>query len=211
LLVTVAVIAVLVSAALAIIGVEAGVRGLTVVFKPLTTLLLFVVLGWPQGTYGWWVAVGFVFSLAGDVALLWPGNRAFMIGLGAFLLGHVAYVVAFIGVDVLVWWRLLAGTLVVGTVSVMLVRTIWPGAEGLRGPIIGYALVITAMVITAWCTLGGPLPRAIYAAVGATLFYASDASLSLDRFYKPIPRGALLTMGVYWLGQLGIAWSGRGM
>jgi hypothetical protein len=32
-------------------------------------------------------------------------------------------------------------------------------------------------------------------------------SLSLDRFWKPIPHGALLTMGVYWLGQLGIAWS----
>ena len=43
------------------------------------------------------------------------------------------------------------------------------------------------------------------AAVGAVLFYVSDASLALNRFRQPIPHGALLAMGVYWLGQLGIA------
>ena len=43
------------------------------------------------------------------------------------------------------------------------------------------------------------------AAVGAVLFYISDASLALNRFRQPIPHSALLAMGVYWLGQLGIA------
>jgi alkenylglycerophosphocholine/alkenylglycerophosphoethanolamine hydrolase len=203
----VAVIGVLVSGALAIIGVEARVRVLTLAFKPLATLLLFAVMGWPHGFYAWCIAIGFVFSLAGDVALLSPSNRAFIIGLAAFLLGHVAYVVAFISVDIAPGWRLYGAIVIVGTATVSVLRMILPGAAGMKVPVLIYATVITAMVVTAWCTIGGPLPRATYAAVGATLFYLSDMSLSLDRFWKPIPHGALLTMGVYWLGQLGIAWS----
>jgi len=39
-----------------------------------------------------------VLSAVGDVALLWDSNRAFMVGLGAFLLAHIAYVIAFLGV-----------------------------------------------------------------------------------------------------------------
>jgi alkenylglycerophosphocholine hydrolase len=209
--VAVAVIAVLVSGALAIIGVEARIRVLTLVFKPLATLLLFAVLGWPHGLYAWCIAIGFVFSLVGDVALLGSGNRAFIIGLAAFLLGHIAYVVAFITVDIAPGWILYGGVVIVGTATVTVMRMIWPGAAGMHVPVLAYATVITTMVVTAWCTIGGRLPHASYAAVGATLFYLSDMSLSLDRFWKPIPRGALLTMGVYWLGQLGIAWSARGL
>ena len=70
---------------------------------------------------------------------------------------------------------------------------------------IAYAVVISAMVVTAWATIGGPLAMAPSAAVGAVLFYISDSSLALNRFRKPIPHVALLAMGVYWLGQLGIA------
>ena len=144
------------------------------------------------------------------MALLGSGNRAFIIGLAAFLLGHVAYVVAFInGHRARV--AALRRRLIAGTATVTVMRAIWPGAAGMHVPVLAYATVITTMVVTAWCTIGGPLPHAIYAAVGATLFYLSDMSLSLDRFWKPIPRGALLTMGVYWLGQLGIAWSARGL
>jgi len=209
--VTVAVIGVLVSGALAIVGVEARIRVLTAVFKPLATLLLFAVLGWPETTYARFVAAGFVLSLIGDVALLGSGNRAFIIGLAAFLLGHVAYVIAFIGAAVLSWPRIAVVSAAVLTMSLFALRAIWRGSAGMQGPVLAYATVISTMVVTAWSTVGGPLPHALYAAVGATLFYFSDLSLSLDKFWKPIPHGALLTMGVYWLGQLGIAWSARGL
>src|SRR5262249_39706863 len=45
-----------------------------------------------SGVFATWILLGLVLGAAGDVALLWP--RAFVIGLGAFLLGHVAYAVA---------------------------------------------------------------------------------------------------------------------
>ena len=45
---------------------------------------------------------------------------------------------------------------------------------------------------------------------GAVLFYVSDASLALNKFRRPFPHAAWLTLGVYWLGQIGIALAARG-
>ena len=64
--------------------------------------------------------------------------------------------------------------------------------------------------IAASATLGGPLAAAPLAAGGATFFYASDASLALNRFRRPIPHAAFFTLGLYWIGQIGIALAARG-
>ena len=61
------------------------------------------------------------------------------------------------------------------------------------------------MLFRSAATLGGPLPLAPFAAVGSVLFYISDSSLALNLFRKPIPHVAFLAIGVYWIGQLGIA------
>jgi hypothetical protein len=67
------------------------------------------------------------------------------------------------------------------------------------------------MMVSAWATNGGALGAtdARLASAGATLLYLSDSSLALDRFARPIPHAAILTMGVYWLGQLAIALAAR--
>src|SRR5262245_58774492 len=44
--------------------------------------------------YGW-ILAGLVLGAAGDIALLFSGQVAFLAGLIAFLAGHIAYVVAF--------------------------------------------------------------------------------------------------------------------
>jgi uncharacterized membrane protein YhhN len=80
----------------------------------------------------------------------------------------------------------------------------------LRVPVAVYAGALSAMVVAAFSTLGGGLPGAAAAAVGAVLFYVSDSSLAIDRFVRPIRHGSLLSVGVYWLGQLGIAIAARG-
>ena len=143
--------------------------------------------------------------MVGDVALLWQSNRAFMVGLAAFLLAHVAYVIAFLGVAVWSPHVALVAAVIARVVDCLLLRAIWKGAAGMHVPMIAYAVVISAMVISAAATIGGPLPLAPFAAVGAVLFYISDSSLALNRFRKPIPHVALLAIGVYWIGQLGIA------
>ncbi len=201
-------LAVLVSGALAIIGAERNARVLVAIFKPLTTILLLAVVGMPETAFARWVAIGIVLSVIGDAALLWPGNRAFIVGLAAFLLAHVSYVVAFVGAAV--WSAHVAVVaLVMLPVTVALLRAIWAGAAGMHAPVVVYGLVISAMVVSASATLGGPLGLAPAAAIGAPLFYVSDASLAINRFKRPIPHAALLTLGVYWLGQLGIALAAR--
>jgi len=193
-----------ITSTLAILGAEKRVQWLQVVFKPLTTLLFFAIIGRPETTFARWVTAGIALSVIGDIALLSESNRAFMVGLAALLLAHVAYVIGFVGIAV--WSPHVAIVAVlVGLSSVLLLRAIWKGAAGMHAATIAYAAVISAMVISASATVGGPLLMAPYAAVGAVLFYISDASLALNRFRKPLPHSALLAMGVYWLGQLGIA------
>jgi uncharacterized membrane protein YhhN len=195
-----------ITSTLAIIGAEnrGRLRWMEVAFKPLTTLLFFAVIGVPQSTFARWVTVGIALSVVGDVALLWDTTKPFMVGLVAFLLAHVAYVIGFLGIAV--WSPHVAiVAAVIATSSILLLRAIWKGAAGLHAATIAYAAVITAMVVSASATVGGPYLMAPYAAVGAVLFYVSDASLALNRFRRPIPHAPFLAMGVYWLGQLGIA------
>ena len=193
-----------VTSTLALVGAEKKIAWLHVAFKPATTLLLLAVVGYPQTTFARWIAAGIVLSAVGDVALLWDSNRAFIAGLAAFLLAHIAYVIAFLGVAV--WSPHVAVVAAIVTASsLLLLRATWKGAAGMHAATIAYAVVISAMVVTAWATIGGPVAMAPAAAVGAVLFYISDSSLALNRFRAPIPHIAMLAIGVYWLGQLGIA------
>ena len=198
------IIALWVTSTLAILGAEKRVRWLEMVFKPVTTLLFFAVIGRPESSFARWVTAGIALSVVGDVALLWNSDRAFIAGLVAFLLAHVAYVIAFLGVAR--WSPHVAAVAAVMVVSsTLIMRAIWKGAAAMHAATIAYATVITTMVVSAAATVGGPYLMAPYAAVGAVLFYISDASLALNRFRRPIPHIAFWAMGVYWLGQLGIA------
>jgi hypothetical protein len=70
-----------------------------------------------------------------------------------------------------------------------------------------YTAACTAMAAAAMSTLaGGWAPRAsAAAAVGAVLFYLSDANLAWNDFVEPYDHGQTITLSLYWAGQLGIA------
>src|SRR6185369_12215484 len=92
------IIACLVFGALAIVGAETGRPRLTRIGKPLATVALWLVMGLPPWDhFQTLVAVGILFSLAGDIALLGDGDREFLIGTAAFLTAHVCYILAFAG------------------------------------------------------------------------------------------------------------------
>jgi uncharacterized membrane protein YhhN len=203
-----AVVAVVAAGVLAILSAERAIRGLHMTTKPLATALLFLIVGWPRSRLGAWVDAGIALSIVGDVALLWPGDGAFIVGLAAFLLAHVAYVVGFAGVAGWAPW-LLVVVVATGAVTVTILRAIWPKTTGMHAPVVAYGLAITAMVTAAFGAMAGGLPLGWLASAGALLFYASDASLALNRFRRPIPHAAFLTLGLYWLGQIGIALAAR--
>ena len=208
---TPALLAFVVSGALALYAFERGLRRLAIVTKPLTTLLLLGVVGRPTSVFSQLVWAGLIASVLGDAALLGSGSTPFMIGLGCFLIAHALYVVAFAAVGS---WSAASwvGLALVGLATPMLLRVLWPRVGSLRMPVLVYAGALSAMVVAAFSTLGGGLsPAAAGAAAGgAVLFYISDSSLAIDRFVRPIRHGSLLSVGVYWLGQLGIAVAAHG-
>src|SRR5262245_26710736 len=151
--------------ALAIAASELGMRKLILVFKPLATILLLPVVGWPHTSFARLVIAGILLSLVGDIALLSKNANAFQVGLCAFLIAHVIYIVANLGVAVWPPW-IAAVAVAIGIATVVLLRFVRPADKVLRGATIVYGLAISAMVISAWATVGGPLGWAPLAAVG---------------------------------------------
>lgn len=175
--------------------------------KPLTMMLLVGVAataGSPAGGVRAALVVGAVLGLVGDVALLGDTEVRFMAGLGAFAVGHLAYVAAAGQVGGSAW--ALVG---VGVMGVLLgcrfLTRIVPGARRLGGPVLAgavlvYGAVISAMVITAWgvADRGGV---AWLAGLGASSFALSDWVLGHQRFAGPLPGGRLAVMVPYHIGQ----------
>jgi uncharacterized membrane protein YhhN len=191
-------------------------KWLEYVFKP-ATLIVILIGAWmlTRGPHDAWEArfflPGLAFSLAGDVFLMLPGEYFFLPGLGAFLLGHICYIV---GLNpTLPRWPAVAILVVVAVIGATLYRSIASGLRrqgqaALRVPVALYSLVLSLMLSSAWATLFRPewtsLRQGLVIA-GASLFFASDAMLAWDRFVTPSSRLHLLVIVTYHLGQMGLA------
>ncbi len=199
------------SAVLAVCGHYAGPgRTLVYVFKPLTTLLILAVaLGRASGAadlYAGAVALGLVFSLAGDVFLMLPRDR-FREGLASFLAAHLCYIAAFTSGTGL--HADPVPTVAFGALGLLLLGLFWPGVPGrLRVPVVLYVAVILTMAIQA---TGRALRLhdvpSLLAAAGAALFVASDALLSWDRFVASFRSSRAAVLSTYFLAQWLIALS----
>ncbi|MGA8246857.1 MAG: lysoplasmalogenase [Nocardioides sp.] len=170
--------------------------------KPATLVALIVaavVLGATDSAAGGWLLVALAFGLAGDVALLERSDGRFRLGLAAFLVGHVAFVLSFVrlGLDPQGWTYLsllVLGACLLATRQVA-ASTYLRGGLALAGPVAVYTVVIGAMVIYAFTT------GVTLIAVGATVFAVSDTVLARDRFVRPWDRAQLVVMVTYHVGQ----------
>jgi uncharacterized membrane protein YhhN len=199
----------LISAALTIIFERMSRRRVFIVFKPLTTLLVILAaLAAPAPlppAYKMFILAGLAFSLAGDVALLFP-ERGFVPGLAAFLAAQVLYILAFrpapgrpLSVGLLLPF-MIYGLLMFGLLA--------PGLGGLKFPVFVYVAAITIMVWLAagrFINAGGLKPLLAFA--GAMLFLVSDSILAYDRFAGRIPSAQALILGTYYPAQILIALS----
>ncbi|MDO7866996.1 lysoplasmalogenase [Nocardioides jiangxiensis] len=154
-----------------------------------------------------WLFVALGFGLLGDILLLSDSVPRFKAGLAAFLVGHLAYLLAFVdaGAD---WWTfhaaaggfgawLFAALMVaaLGFTKDVLPNTWKSGGPGLAIPVALYTLVIATMLGFAFGTGQWLI------VLGAVIFVASDSVLARDRFVAPLPRGHLLVMVTYLVGQ----------
>ena len=146
------------------------------------------------------LVIGLLLSLVGDVCLMVPADL-FVAGLAAFLVAHVFYVIALIALGVSIG-ALIVGIALMGLVAVVIGRRIVQGAAStdaaLAGPVAGYIAVISVMVASAIGT------GRFFAIVGALLFGLSDSVLGWTRFIADLPRGRVIVMVTYHLGQIGL-------
>ena len=169
----------------------------------------FLLTAWRAGAfesvYGRAIFVGLVLSWFGDVFLMSSAKSAFLAGLIAFLLAHIAYCAAF-AVRGMAWSHT-AGSLVVLIPFIALI--LWwlmPHVEGpMRLPVLVYAVVITAMVAAA----AGMLPHSwgLVILAGATLFYVSDLFVARDRFVQSDSWNTRIGLPLYYAGQILVALS----
>lgn len=179
-------------------------RRVRYVAKPATLVFLIgvaVTLEPVDPTIRTWMVVGLVLSLAGDVFLMLD-EKWFVAGLGSFLLGHIAYVVGLQLAPRSWGWTAVGLAMVaiaVATVGRKIVGAVAAGEQReMVGPVIAYLVVISAMVVSAFGT------SAPWAIAGASLFYASDATLAWNRFVEVRRFGPLAVMVTYHLGQMGL-------
>jgi uncharacterized membrane protein YhhN len=176
------------------------------------------------GAYGDWIVVGLGLGVVGDIALLGDSKRAFLAGLSAFLLGHVAYVVACAAVDSPQYWLAdawFAAALPVAVAAIALYK-LWPRLGSMRVPVIAYVIVIVVMVIGALAVRAELEHRDLVVAmlhhglsfeardrlaVGAVLFFASDLAVARDKFVGKSFANKAWGLPAYYAGQLCIAWS----
>ena len=145
----------------------------------------------------WWIVIGLAFGLVGDVLLF---QDRFIPGAAAFLVGHVAYIVALVPIEHPLP-AVVFGLVIVGAFTISLGRCIargaWRQSPLLGGIVVAYMVTIGAVVVLAvgsWSTVAG---------IAALLFMASDTLLAWARFVGSAPGGRVAVMITYQLAQAG--------
>lgn len=188
-------------------------RRLEIIAKPamIICLFLYFLTARGQSPILLWFGLAILFSAAGDIFLLLPGDRL-LAGLFAFLLAHICYIIGFnTPLPPLTSWGLLfavtyalMATRLYRRIAAALARK---GLQHLKTPVLIYTIVITLMLLSATQTLSHPNWKPWPAAMvflGAALFFFSDVNQAFYRFETPTRRGRFIIMLTYQLGQIAL-------
>jgi len=181
-----------------------GVRAIGKPFASLGFIVAAIGFGALESRYGNVILAGLFLGAIGDVCLLGQSKTSFIAGLVSFLLGHVAYVVAFSALPIGTAQALIAAVVMAGVMA-LIARWVFPHAPDMRVPIGIYMLVIAAMCVVAIGAGAAGAPWMI--PVGAVMFTASDIAVVRDRFVAPGFVNRLWGLPLYYAAQLIIAWS----
>lgn len=158
--------------------------------------------------YGQSLLAGLVLCWIGDALLLPAGQSIwFRLGIAAFLLGHVAYAVAFVqlGVDLP---ALVGFGLAMAIAAAVALRWLRPHVpQAFRSAVVAYVAVISGMVVVALSAVAAGAPLAI--GLGALGFASSDLSVARDRFVSPGFVNGAWGLPAYFVSQLVLAYSIR--
>jgi len=159
-----------------------------------------VASGAADTAYGRWVLAALALGWIGDVALVSKHPTWFLIGLGAFLLSHLAYVGAF-GV---LGMRGIAAGVTLGLLvvpSIVIGRWLMPHVpRDMRVPVLAYVMVITVMVAAATGAASNSAPWPVLPA--AIMFYGSDLFVARERFVSPAFGNRAIGLPLYYAAQI---------
>ena len=199
-------------AGLETLAVRKGWRRVEYFAKPAVIVSLIAWLLVNAGFQGiaFWFGLGLLFSLLGDVLLLFPQGGMFIAGLIAFLLTHLCYLIGF-RQQLLTpsAWSLVVLFIILLN-AVRLLRRIAgamraKGMERMVYPVIVYGLVVSLMLSAAMTTISDPawkVGTALLVSIGAFLIWISDLMLAWNKFVSPLKRGQLSIIVSYQLGQI---------
>lgn len=163
-------------------------------------------------SFGYLILAGLVFSLGGDVLLIFQGesSRYFMFGLGSFLIAHILYITAFtktylVNHEIKFLQKY-------GWVMLLIVAYGWFFFNAINdflgsmiGPVLVYTMVISLMLLIALNRFRKVSTASfLWIAAGALFFLASDSLLAWNKFVRELEFSHLLIMLTYGLAQYGI-------
>lgn len=156
------------------------------------------------------VVLAIIFSCAGDTLLMFQGRDGnfFMFGLGAFLVAHIFYILAYRQhqssdtsneLQGLQKVRYAFPIILSGTGLVVILYT---RLGGMKIPVLIYAIVLTGMVLAALFRFG-KTSSSSFALVfgGAILFMISDSLIAINKFLEPLPMAGIWIMVTYIVAQ----------
>jgi uncharacterized membrane protein YhhN len=193
-----------------IVGVQLDNVLLQTIFKP---LIIPVLIGYFDSqvksiTTGIakWVLFALIFSLAGDVLLMFQAMKEifFLLGLASFLIAHIFYIIFFHHVRIRENVKSNPWLLVIVVVYyAALISWLSPFLGEMKLPVRIYGIVISIMFMLAMHMQS--IKNKIagnWMMWGALLFVISDSVLAINKFYQPFEAANVIIMLTYGLAQL---------
>jgi len=184
-------------------------------FKPLTMGIAIVFVATrgystrATGRFNALLIAALVFSLAGDVFLMLPGNY-FIPGLASFLVAHIFYIALFRQGQG--WFPSRRALVAVLAVGATMYGIVW---GGLGDPVlkIAVAAYVTVISLMAAQAIGRAMVQgdaaARWVALGACIFMVSDSLIAINKFVTPVALSSLWILATYYCAQLLIVHNAR--
>jgi uncharacterized membrane protein YhhN len=163
----------------------------------------------PVRAYYHFLFVGLFFCLIGDICLALPQKKAFMVGLVAFLVGHVLYIFSFSSLTQIDDW-ISPWAFIIFCMSALIFLWLRPHLKSMLLPVLLYILVITVMASGAWAVFwksSFQISGRVFVLLGVLCFYFSDVFVARNKFIKEEYRNRLLGLPLYYTGQFLLAFS----
>lgn len=185
-----------------------------VILKGLASLS-FVLLGFNcagTGAFSNWILAGLIFGMAGDILLNLRyvlksiGSKVFLVGILIFMIGHIMYLVALLGIAPNPIIPVIIGV-ILATILLKWIFSKVTAAKAFKIFGVFYIGAVTLMAVTAvWNMILLSGTANLLFAVGGILFLISDVVLIMNTFTGTTKFSLRITnLSLYYLGQLLIA------